>query len=94
MERLHTSPAAVVTWTCSACGALNRELADENDGINTYDERDLRYEIRKYMSRCVKQRVIPDGFAFAIENQIAFGSVPGAVIERILNEELTWNERG
>jgi len=44
-------------------------------------------DIRDYVERCVDRGQIPDDFAFATEYQREYGRVPGAVIERLINEE-------
>ena len=53
----------------------------------------LRADIRNYVERCVARCQQPDGFAFATVYQREYGRVPGAVIERLINEELTKYER-
>jgi len=53
----------------------------------------LRADIRDYVERCVDRGQQPDGFAFTTEYQREYGRVPGAVIERLINEEMTKYER-
>lgn len=92
------------SFTCPHCGGRNRVLADEAGdhmcgrcGRAPEDDEkhfaDLRTSIGCYVEDCVDRGSYPDAFAFSLTYQRDYGRVPGAIIERILNEELTKCER-
>ncbi|MCD9024353.1 hypothetical protein [Cohnella silvisoli] len=57
--------------------------------VDTEITESLRTSIGCYVEDCAERGSTPDAFAFSLTYQRDYGRVPGAVIERLINEELT-----